>query len=100
MSHCARGPNRCDICKKLVKEKKICLLKVSSESQGRAMRVMEFTINDKIGFYEFDVVKIFKDEDEAKKYSEENNIAMELAISSEELTILDLDDNEISKTKE
>ena len=38
------------------------------------MRIMEFTIDGKTGFFEFDVVKIFKDEDEAKKYSQENDI--------------------------
>ena len=76
LAHCARGPQRCDICKKLVKEKKICLLEVSSESKGRAMRIMEFTIDGKTGFFEFDVVKIFKDEDEAEKYSQENNIPL------------------------
>ena len=55
-------------------EKKICLLKITPESHGRAMRVIEFTIDDKKGFYGFDVVKIFKNEDEAKKYSQENDV--------------------------
>ncbi len=39
---------------------------------------MEFTIDDKTNFYEFDVVKIFKNKREAKIYSDENNIALQI----------------------
>lgn len=85
LSHCARGLDRCDVCKKLASEKKICLLRIYPESQGRTMRVIEYTINDKKGLYEFEVEEIFKEEAEAKKYSEENNIPMELG--SEELIV-------------
>lgn len=87
LSHCAKGPDRCDVCKKLASEKKLCLLRIYPESQGRTMRVIEYTINDKKGLYEFEVEEIFKEEADAKKYSKENNIPMELG--SEKLIVLE-----------
>ncbi|NPE08837.1 MAG: UbiA family prenyltransferase [Asgard group archaeon] len=98
LSHCAKGPERCDICKKLVSEKKICLLKISSESKGRTMRVMEYTIDDKKGLYEFEVEKIFNEEADAIKYSKENNVPLEL--ESKESIISEDDVAEKPKTKE
>ncbi|MCE7745988.1 MAG: hypothetical protein GPJ52_12720 [Candidatus Heimdallarchaeota archaeon] len=79
-------------------EKKICLLRISPESKGRVMRVMEFAINGKKGLYEFEVEKIFKEEAEAKKYSEENNIPLE--IDTNKLIITDKDESEKPKMKE
>ncbi len=59
------------------------------------MRVIEYTINDKKGLYEFEVEKIFKEEAEAKKYSEENNVPLEL--ESKELVIYEEEDSETTK---
>ncbi|NPE09510.1 MAG: UbiA family prenyltransferase [Asgard group archaeon] len=97
LSHCARGPERCNVCKKLASERKICLLRIYPESQGRAMRVIEYTINDKKDLYEFDVEEIFKEEAEAKKYSEENNIPMELG--SQEMIVSEKEEDSEKSVK-
>jgi 4-hydroxybenzoate polyprenyltransferase len=97
LAHCAKGPERCDVCKKLVSEKKICLLRISTESKGRTMRVMEYTIDDKKGLYEFEVEKIFNEKADAIEYSKENNVHLEL--ESKELIILE-DAAEKPKTEE
>ncbi len=55
---------------------------------------MEYTINDKKGLYEFEVEKIFKEVAEAKKYSKENNVPLEL--ESKELDAYE-EDSETTK---
>ena len=49
------------------------------------MRLIEYTINDKKGLYEFDVAKIFNEEAQARKYAEEHDIPIELAVVVETL---------------
>lgn len=61
------------------------------------MRVMEYTISDKKGLYEFEVEKIFNEKADAIEYSKENNVPLEL--ESKELIILE-DAAEKPKTDE
>lgn len=75
LAHCARGPELCAKCRQM-DEPKICLLDIAPPNQGRqARRTIEVEINGKREWREFDVVRSFKDEAEARRYAAENGIA-------------------------
>lgn len=72
--HCARGPLRCEKCRDMEKEKKICLLKISFDA-GKVVRPMiEIYKNGKKGLCEYEIVKTFGDEKEAKEYAKRNSL--------------------------
>lgn len=72
--HCARGPENCKKCKEIYTEK-ICLLDISPPHYGEwTRRVIEVEIDGEKVCREFDVVKIFQSEDEAREYAEKNEI--------------------------
>lgn len=74
-AHCARGPELCAKCREMDKPA-ICLLDIDPPNQGReARRTIEVEINGRKEWREFDVVRSFKDEAEARKYAAENGIA-------------------------
>lgn len=74
LAHCARGPKMCAKCREM-DEPKICLLDIDPPNQGReARRTIEVEINGKREWREFDVVKTFADESEARRYAAENGI--------------------------
>jgi hypothetical protein len=72
--HCARGPKRCEECKKAAEEEKICLIRVYLESGNIARPMSDFIIDGRKRLCEFDVLKIFNDEMEAMEYADKNNI--------------------------
>jgi len=72
--HCARGPKRCEECKKAAEEEKICLIRVYLEAGNIARPMSDFVVDGKKVLCEFDVFKIFNDEVEANDYAEKNNI--------------------------
>ena len=73
--HCARGPLRCEKCRKLEEEgEKFCLIKAYLKA-GKIARPMTEVVNiDKKILCEYDVEKVFKDEKEAKAYAIDNGI--------------------------
>lgn len=76
--HCARGPLRCEKCKEMSKEKNICLLKIYFKERKITSPIIELVRNGKRRFFEFEVVKIFKDEIEARNYAEKNAVSINL----------------------
>ncbi len=72
--HCARGPKRCEECKKAAEEEKICLIRVYLEAGNIARPMSDFVVDGKKVLCEFDVFKIFNDEVEAKEYAKNNNL--------------------------
>ncbi|MFX0186945.1 MAG: hypothetical protein ACFE8A_04320 [Candidatus Hodarchaeota archaeon] len=76
--HCARGPLRCDKCKKLVaKGKKFCLIKAYLKAGKIARPMTQININNEEVFCEYDVEKVFVDENKAKKYAINNGIEIQ-----------------------
>jgi hypothetical protein len=45
--HCARGPKRCEECKKAAEEEKICLIRVYLESGSIARPMSDFILDGK-----------------------------------------------------
>ncbi|MEM2145061.1 MAG: hypothetical protein QW279_06855 [Candidatus Jordarchaeaceae archaeon] len=72
--HCARGPLRCEKCKEMEKEKKICLLKVNFEAGEVTRPIIEINKNGKKCLCEYDIVKTFENENEAKEYAKRNSL--------------------------
>lgn len=74
LAHCARGPERCAKCREM-DEPKICLLDIDPPNRGReARRTIEVDLDGKREWREFDVVRSFADEAEARRHAEENGI--------------------------
>ncbi len=72
--HCARGPKLCNKCAEAAKEQKICLLEIFFESGTMARPTIAIEDNGETKYVEYDLLKTFKNEDEAKKYAEKNDI--------------------------
>jgi len=72
--HCARGPTGCDKCKEAAKEEKICLLRIYFKAGNVARPMTEIVVNGEKILAEYDVMKIFNDEVEAKEYAKKNSI--------------------------
>lgn len=77
--HCQRGPQRCEKCKQMTAEKKICLLQIYFEEGKIARPVIEVHRDGITQWCEFDVLKVFRDEQEAKAYAEKHAIKVQLA---------------------
>jgi hypothetical protein len=74
MAHCARGPELCQKCREM-DVPKICLLDIDPPDQGKvSRRTIEVQIDGNKAWLEFDVVKTFADEAEARKYAAKNGI--------------------------
>ena len=78
--HCQRGPQRCEKCKQMAAEKKICLLQIYFKSGEIARPVIEVNKDGKTQWYEFDVLKVFKDEKEAKTYAKKHAIKVQFPL--------------------
>ncbi len=76
--HCARGPKRCEECKARSEIKEICLVKIFFKPRGITSPIIELILNGKKGYYEFEVIKIFKDENAARNYARKNKIPIDL----------------------
>ena len=73
-AHCKRGPADCSKCK-AGEGMRISLLDISPPDQGMVQRrVIEVTIDGKKLWREFDVVRSFADEAEARAYAAANGI--------------------------
>ena len=75
--HCARPKGACKKCAELAGEgEKYCLIsfQYSAEEMARPMMIIE--INEEEVLSEFDLIKIFKEESEAREYAMENSIDM------------------------
>jgi hypothetical protein len=74
ITHCKRGPQRCNKCKAISKDK-ICLIDICPENAGTvARRVIQIKRNGKAEYREFDVIKQFENSDEAIEYAKEHEI--------------------------
>jgi hypothetical protein len=75
LAHCKRGPQRCEKCREMDVEK-ICLLDIAPDDYGLLQRRMiEVEWEGERTLREFDIVKTFESEDEAREYARENHIA-------------------------
>lgn len=72
--HCARGPKGCSACAEAAKIKVICLVRVYFDPGQFARPIMELSRDGDTSYYEFDVVRRFKDESEAVKYALDHGV--------------------------
>jgi hypothetical protein len=74
LAHCKRGPEVCEKCREIDAER-ICLLDICPPDAGLVQRrVIEVTIDGEKAWREFDVVRVFADEEEAAAYAAQNGI--------------------------
>lgn len=74
MAHCSRGPERCEQCRQMNVEK-ISLLDISPPHPGEmARRVIAVQHGGEETWREFDVVRTFETEQEARQYAAEHGI--------------------------
>ena len=74
LAHCKRGPAVCEKCKEM-DEERICLLDVCPADAGLMQRrVIQLTVDGEEVWREFDIVRVFDDEEEARKYARENGV--------------------------
>jgi len=77
--HCARGPNVCEKCKTLKLEgKKLCLIEVFLKGGNVARPITEIYVGCRRIVGEFDILKIFDDNESALKYSRNHKIDIQL----------------------
>ncbi len=67
--HCARGPNLCKKCKIATENPCVCLVEVFLQPGGITRPVDKFPIAGNDKYYEYDVVRTFIDEVEARSYA-------------------------------
>ncbi len=67
--HCARGPKLCNKCKVAADNPRICLVEVFLQPGGVTRPVDQFPIDSNDKYYEYDVVRTFADEVEARRYA-------------------------------
>ncbi|NLI78393.1 MAG: hypothetical protein GX442_18390 [Candidatus Riflebacteria bacterium] len=82
MAHCARGPEACPKCRALAAAgPRPCLLDIAPPDQGMVTRrVIECLVDGVKVWREFDIVRTFADEAEARTYAAEHGITdLELA---------------------
>ncbi len=73
--HCAKGPRGCLKCKILQEEgEKFCLIELFPEPRMAARPLIMLEIEGEKVNCEFKIVKIFKDDFEAKEYAKKNNV--------------------------
>ena len=73
--HCQRGSRSCEICNKLAQEgEKYCLIEIIGRNGMIARPMIELEIEGERVYYEFDLLKIFIDQKEAKEYALKNEI--------------------------
>lgn len=83
MSHCKRGPESCPKCR-AVSGPRICLLDIAPPDQGMVQRrVIEVQINGERVWREFDVIRVFAGEAEARAWAAEHKVDIDLAAPAE-----------------
>jgi hypothetical protein len=74
LAHCKRGPALCEKCREM-NEPRICLLDVCPPDAGSMQRrVVELTVDGEQVWREFDIVRVFASEIEAREYAAENGV--------------------------
>ena len=74
LAHCARGPEQCEQCRALDREVP-ALLDVDPPNYGMvARRIIEIQTAEGPAWREFDVVRTFQDEREARAYASEHGV--------------------------
>jgi len=76
--HCARPKGACKKCAELAEEgEKYCLISFQYSAEEMVARpMMTIEINGEEVLCEFDLIKVFKDESEAREYAMEKGIKM------------------------
>ena len=75
LAHCARGPQLCEKCREMDREVP-ALLDVDPPNSGMvARRTIEVEVAGVKAWREFDVVRVFENEVEARAYAAENGVA-------------------------
>lgn len=75
LAHCARGPQWCEMCRRMDREVP-ALLDIDPPDYGMAARrAIEVEIAGEKVWREFDVVRTFETEEEARAYAAEQGIA-------------------------
>lgn len=73
-AHCARGPARCARCREMDREV-IALLDIAPPQQGLVARpTLPVAVGGQQVWREFDVVRVFESEEEARAYAEQNGV--------------------------
>ncbi len=74
LAHCKRGPERCEKCREM-DVARLCLLDIAPPDAGLLQRrVIQITVDGEAMWREFDVVKVFKDESDARAYAQAHQI--------------------------
>ena len=74
IAHCKRGPSTCDKCREMDAER-ICLLDICPPHAGEIQRrVIEVNREGEKVWHEFDIVRMFESEEEAREYAGKNAI--------------------------
>jgi hypothetical protein len=74
LAHCKRGPAVCEKCREMDVER-ICLLDICPPDQGLMQRrVIEVEVDGEVTWREFDVIRAFDSEEEARAYAETEGI--------------------------
>jgi len=76
--HCARGSKTCAKCKELEKKNKdFALIKVYLKGTEISRPMMEIIVGSQRIFGEYDILKRFKNQSEAKEYTIKNKIEID-----------------------
>ncbi len=74
IAHCKRGPDRCEACRVLDTEK-VCLVDVCPPQKGEIQRRLIKLVRDgEESWHEFDIVKVFEDQEEARLFAAEHAV--------------------------
>lgn len=77
LAHCKKGPALCAQCREMDVER-LCLLDICPPDQGLVQRrVIQVQVDGELAWREFDVVRVFDDEQEARAYAEQEGIPFE-----------------------
>jgi hypothetical protein len=75
LAHCKRGPDRCEECRTLAAEKRICLLDVCPPREGEIQRrVIKLLRGGVETWREFDIVRVFESPEDARLFADEYGI--------------------------
>lgn len=75
LAHCARGPELCAKCREMDRDVP-CLLDIDPPNPGVvARRAIEVQVGGEKAWREFDVLRTFQDEREARAYAAENGVS-------------------------
>jgi len=83
ISHCKRGPEHCAKCRAMG-GRRICLLDIAPPDQGMVQRrVIGIMIDSERVWREFDVVRVFADEAEARAWAANHKVDIDLETPAE-----------------